>query len=156
MANWLNFIRAKPSLPYNEFPKILIKDSNEGVFEFDNDKVYLVNIWSTSCAPCIKKFPDYEKLFLQYKDDPSIEVVTLNLPFSNDYMSSMQYTKSYDFTALSATKKSSWKNLSVKAVPLYIVLGKENKIAYHGQLNLKWYEFYNNIHKVIEHEKNKN
>lgn len=34
------------------------------------DTVYVVNFWATWCAPCIAELPHFEKLQVEYKDQP--------------------------------------------------------------------------------------
>jgi thiol-disulfide isomerase/thioredoxin len=42
------------------------------------DTVYLVNFWATWCAPCIAELPHFEKLQVEYKDQP-LKVLLVSL-----------------------------------------------------------------------------
>ncbi len=154
MANWLNYFNGRFIASYDYLPEFEILTSENKPFEFNDDKMYLLNIWSTSCGPCIEKFPDYEQLADTYKKDSLIEIVTLSLPVTKDYDKSLKFTEKYTFKALLATQDESWQKLQTNKVPLYMVIGRNQKIVYTGTLNSKWYEFYNNIHDIFKKEKN--
>lgn len=153
MANWLSYSLGRTITSYNYLPEFKVVTSENKPFKFDDNKIYLLNVWSTACAPCIEKFPDYEQLANRYKKDSIIEIVTLSLPLTKDYEKSLKFTKKYSFKALLATQDESWQKLQTNKVPLYIVIGKNQKIVYTGVLNSKWYEFYNNIHGILKKEK---
>lgn len=42
-------------------------------------KVIYVDIWATWCGPCMQEMPHFEKLKLQYKDDPKVAFVSLSI-----------------------------------------------------------------------------
>ncbi|MFA4866591.1 MAG: TlpA disulfide reductase family protein [Pedobacter sp.] len=42
-------------------------------------KVIYVDLWATWCGPCMKEMPYYEKLKLQYKDNPNVVFVSLSI-----------------------------------------------------------------------------
>lgn len=44
------------------------------------DKVMLVNVWATWCAPCIKEFPDLVKLHRTYVDDLHVVFIATDFP----------------------------------------------------------------------------
>lgn len=42
-------------------------------------KVIYVDLWATWCGPCMQEMPFYEKLKLQYKDNPEVVFVSLSI-----------------------------------------------------------------------------
>ncbi|WP_159452687.1 TlpA family protein disulfide reductase [Pedobacter nyackensis] len=44
-----------------------------------NGKVIYVDIWATWCGPCMQEMPHFEKLKLQYKDNPNVVFVSLSI-----------------------------------------------------------------------------
>ena len=58
-----------PSLDYNELTPLL---------QQKGDMVYVVNFWSTWCAPCVKELPYFEALNQQ--QDVEILLVSLDFP----------------------------------------------------------------------------
>lgn len=42
-------------------------------------KVIYVDIWATWCGPCMQEMPHFEKLKLQYKDNPDVVFVSLSI-----------------------------------------------------------------------------
>jgi thiol-disulfide isomerase/thioredoxin len=51
-----------------------------------NDKVLLLNIWATWCAPCREEFPDLNKIAGEY-GSKNVEVIGISIDFSEDIKS---------------------------------------------------------------------
>ncbi len=61
-----------PQMSFEEFQPLLEKD---------NDTVYVINFWATWCKPCVKEFPDFEKLNKEYKSkNVKVYMVSLDFP----------------------------------------------------------------------------
>ncbi|ULC59981.1 TlpA family protein disulfide reductase [Flaviramulus sp. BrNp1-15] len=155
MPNWLNFAFDKEN-PINEpFPELVLSDINQKPFKLKGNKVIILDLWSTSCGICIKKFPDFEKLMLDYKNDSEVEFYTLNLPLKRDSIRDItSYVSKYKFQSLFAEKYDSWSKLNNETVPKILILNKNKNIVYKGRMNDKWYHFYNNIENLIMKYKN--
>lgn len=50
----------------------------------NEDTVYVINYWSTTCIPCIRELPYFERLQEQYKNKP-VKVLLLSFDFPEDY-----------------------------------------------------------------------
>ncbi|MCF6294330.1 MAG: TlpA family protein disulfide reductase [Flavobacteriaceae bacterium] len=151
MPNWLNFSFDEENPIDKPFPKLKLNDIYDNTFQFEKDKVIVLDLWSTACGICIKKFPDFEALKLKYKDDKSIEFYALYLPLKRDSIIDVKsYVKDYKFNSLFAIEISSWKTLDNRTVPKLLILNKDQRIVYKGRMNDKWYHFYNNINSLIE------
>ena len=56
---------------YNELKPLL---------ERNDDKTYIINFWTTWCAPCVKELPYFEKIKQKYSDK-NVEVLLVSLDF---------------------------------------------------------------------------
>ncbi|MEM1118880.1 MAG: TlpA disulfide reductase family protein [Bacteroidota bacterium] len=50
------------------------------IFEQQNDTTYVINFWSTWCAPCVKELPYFEALNQKYAAD-KVKVILVSLDF---------------------------------------------------------------------------
>lgn len=50
------------------------------IFEQQNDTTYVINFWSTWCAPCVKELPYFEALHQKYLDK-KVKVILVSLDF---------------------------------------------------------------------------
>lgn len=100
-------------------------------------KVVVLDLWSSSCTPCIRELPGLAKLRQEHPDD--VVTVSLNL----DFYGSEPPEKLRDPAAkilaengaaaknfLSSTKDEDiYKQLNVAAVPVVFVYGRDGKLA---------------------------
>ena len=155
MVNWINYHGYSKGFTVKEFPKTLIIDNNNLNVNFDSKTIKIIDVWSSSCGICIKKFPDFEQLKEKYKEDNEVTFYALNLPLKRDSIIDVKkYTSKYSFKSLYAKDLDAWNQLQIKGVPQFLILNKSNKIVYQGSLNSKWYDFYNNFDVLIKTLKN--
>lgn len=50
------------------------------IFKQQTDTIYVINFWSTWCAPCIKELPHFEALNKKYADK-KVKVILVSLDF---------------------------------------------------------------------------
>lgn len=135
-------------------PKIEIIDKN-GAKQLlkNNGKILVIDLWSNTCSNCIKAFPKFEKLKNDYKNDSQVNLIALNIyNKKSDILESEKFLKNYTFNNY-YSDKSLYDKLSFNTVPNYMIVGKNGKIKYFGNLNMETLETYNNIYKLIENEK---
>lgn len=135
-------------------PKIEIIDKN-GTKQLlkNNGKILVIDLWSNTCSNCIKAFPKFEKLKNDYKNDSQVNLIALNIyNKKSDILESEKFLKNYTFNNY-YSDKSLYDKLSFNTVPNYMIVGKNGKIKYFGNLNMETLETYNNIYKLIENEK---
>lgn len=118
----------KPARLTNNFSDVEILTTAEKPFEFaKNDKAWVVNVWATWCAPCIKELPDLEKLnktgkynVLAISMDPKISAITAFQTKNNLTELPMAWD---DFG------KELGKKLSVRKIPHTFILDKDLNIV---------------------------
>ncbi len=135
-------------------PKIFLKDEfgNSSII-LVNNKIQVIDLWSNSCAECIKQFPKFEELKNKYKNDDEVDFYGLNVMEKNqDFERSKSFLSNYTFKNF-YTNKDIFKKLNFSAVPYYMIINKKGKIIYFGSLNVEKNETYNNIYNLIENEK---
>lgn len=134
-----------------------IINENNAAFNIYNkkNKILILELWSSNCSICFKKFPDFEKLSYDYRDDSLVEFYTLNLPLKRDSVLNIpNLIKNYKFKKLYSKNKIIWDSLNVNSVPRTLVLDKDGRIRYNGLLNNNNFLFYNNINLIIRKLKN--
>jgi thiol-disulfide isomerase/thioredoxin len=58
-------------------------DEISGILEkYKGDKVILLNVWATWCAPCVEEFPYITRIQREYADD--VQVVFISADFDED------------------------------------------------------------------------
>ncbi|HHH52343.1 MAG TPA: TlpA family protein disulfide reductase, partial [Bacteroidetes bacterium] len=60
----------------------------EHIFNNDNDTTYLINFWATTCPPCLKELPLFEKLGKQYKKE-KFKIYLINIDDDSRYESAV-------------------------------------------------------------------
>lgn len=61
--------------------KDITADQLEGVIKsYRGEKVVLVNVWATWCAPCVEEFPEIVKLQRNYPDQLKVIFVSADFP----------------------------------------------------------------------------
>jgi hypothetical protein len=67
-------------------PLLLLVDTQEklrSLKDYD-DKITYINIWATWCGPCIKNFPEYNKMISKYKDDERVPFINICIRSERD------------------------------------------------------------------------
>lgn len=153
----MNFIHDDENPINTSFPKdLVLKDESGNVYNLENDKgkIIVLDLWSSSCGVCFKKFPDFEFQKEKYKNDHNVKFYSLNLRLKRDSKIDLKkYTEKYSFKTLYADEKS-WKILNNQTVPKLLIIDKNSNIVYKGTMHEKWYHFYKNFNSIINKLKN--
>ena len=81
---WVNRDRLRPVVPGRPAPNFSALDLNGSPKTLDDyeDKVLLVNIWATWCAPCQQEMPSLQRLYEAVdRDDFEIVAISVDAPF---------------------------------------------------------------------------
>lgn len=82
--NYFSFNQNKNSEINSQFPKVQLIDKNKKPFIIHPNKLIVLDFWTINCTICFEKFPELEKLYLNYQNNPNIEIYSLNVPLKND------------------------------------------------------------------------
>jgi hypothetical protein len=123
--------------------------------DFYKNKIVLYDIWHSACLPCIQQFPEVQKLKDYFRNDSSVRIVTLNIPLERDNQALIQsLTHKYTFDKFSFKDTSEYHKLSIELVPLVLIMDKNGKCKYAGQLRTEWNIFVGNAKRIIKHLRN--
>lgn len=152
MENLVNYVIYNSDFEEKYFPtdKAYLKDINGDQFNFDSDKVYVVDLWNSSCAVCIEKFPEFEKLSTAYKSD-HLELISLNIPLKRDGQYDIKaYVEDYNFKSVFSENYDLGRLIDVTRYPTFLIIDDSGLIVYAGSINSEWYHIYNNFDYLIK------
>ena len=101
-------------------------------------QVVILNLWATTCAPCIEELPYYEKLKVAH---PDVEILAIHHRAGAKKAEDFLADKGWDHLdiALDSKEKGLFSLLGASdAMPQTIVLNKEGKITYNVQAPLTY------------------
>lgn len=134
-----------------EFYGLSLVNKNQESIELDKSKIIVLDFWTTSCGICFKKFPDFEKYYLEFKDNPNVEFYSINAPLKRDEFSKVVKLVddlNYEFPTLYATSIKDVENLEIYSYPHLLIL-KNGKLRYDGRLETDKYIFVNHLKSEI-------
>ena len=96
-------------------------------------QVVILNLWATTCAPCIEELPYYEEL---KESQPEVEILAIHHRVGAKKAEDFLADKGWDHLdfALDSKEKELYALLEASdALPQTIVLNKEGKVIYNAQ-----------------------
>ncbi|WP_146106965.1 TlpA family protein disulfide reductase [Polaribacter porphyrae] len=135
-------------------PKMeLLSNGNQIRLDTINNKIIVLDYWTTNCGVCFKKFPEYEKLYLKYIKNPNVLTYAVNIPSKNDtigYAKKMIEKYNYKFPVLYSDSDTIPKQLGFNKYP-HLVIIKNKKIRFNGYPALEEdYLFVSSLEDEIE------
>jgi thiol-disulfide isomerase/thioredoxin len=123
--NVINGLEGKPA------PAITAITTNGNTFDLESlkGKVVLLDIWSTTCAPCIKAIPESVKLQDELKNK-SFVALNLCLNSNEDDWKKLIAKKNWIGTHIfSQNDKEAYSNYHFNSFPQYILIDKNGNIV---------------------------
>lgn len=121
---------------YNKpWQNIVVTDKNLNQLYFEQDKIYVIDVWNNTCGVCIMKFPLFEKLKKKYKTNKNVIFIGLNVyKEKNEVVTAQTITKDYNFTGDNYFLKT--QDLSKVAVSFYptVLVVKKDTIIFRGSI----------------------
>lgn len=91
-------------------------------------KVIYVDIWATWCGPCMQEMPHFEKLKLQYKDNPNVVFVSLSIDDSEKpWKQSVEGRKADGYQWL--INRAKLQAYNIVGIPRSLLIDKDFKIV---------------------------
>ena len=136
-----------------QLPVLCLIDKSKKQIKINNSKIVILEFWTTNCGVCFKKFPDLEKLYLKYKKNKEVEILSVNILLPTDNfkkVTQLVEDLNYKFpTVYAESKNNVFQKLNFNYVPYYIIL-KNNKILYSGVFQIEDYLITGNPELEIE------
>ena len=156
--NWNSFLRNYHARTNEKSPKIELLTNNNQLVQLDTiqNKIIVLDFWTTSCGVCFKQFPDFEKIYLSYKNNPNIAIYSVNIPIKKDTLSktkNLVKKLAYKFPTLYANSSEISKKFGFNTYPHCVIL-KNGKVRYNGRLevatNVKIHNLKNEINLLLK------
>lgn len=133
----------------------LVNKSNKTV-KLNPKKIIVLDFWSTNCGICFKKFPDLQKTYNKFKNNKSVDIISVNVPIRNDkFEITVKILDSIGYTFPKLFAKSLEEvetKLKFNTFPHLIII-KEGRIRYDGYLvtedESKLYNIDDEINKLL-------
>lgn len=135
--NWFSFYANYESRVDIKMPLISLHTSTGEKIHLNNDTVYVLDFWTTTCGVCFQKFPAFEDKYFEYINNEKIELFTVNVPLEiDDSKKTLDLVNrlSYEFPTLytKSSNKEIENILNYNGYPMMLIV-KNNRIYYKGQ-----------------------
>ena len=115
----------------NPFPDFTLTDLSGTKYTSESikGKVVVINLWFTSCAPCIHEMPELNKIVGEYKENEDV----LFLAFALDPKSRVnKFLKKhkFDYNIIPDSQEYVTKKLNPPGYPTHIVLDKNSNVVF--------------------------
>ncbi len=124
--------------PYQnrDFEKIQLIDVNLDTVVVDTRGIAVIDFYNRACSECFKKFPDYERIYDEFRNHKGVKFYSVIVPVRNDSMEvSINIVDSldYSFPKYYALSKDQPNSLGFNTYPHLLIL-KDGKLRYSGWL----------------------
>lgn len=114
-------------------PNFYLKNVNNAYFSLKNfkDSIVYISFWMTGCKPCIKEFPEENRLVDIFKNE-KVKIISICLESKEEdwrYMIREHQLKSVNLYANANWKKILKENYDISGFPHYVLIDRENKIV---------------------------
>lgn len=160
MMNWTEYLYHRNTrLPDDiSFSDSFTDTVNNTITQEDfKGKIVVLDLWTTSCNVCFKKFPDFDKFYLKNKDRDDLLIYAVNLPYSileMDKIESMINKFDYNFPFLISKNNFQYyrDRYNINGVPAIIILNKKGEMVYNSSLNNNPLVLVNNLQTIVDKE----
>lgn len=112
-------------------------------------KRILIDLWETSCAPCIAGIPDFEKLMIN-NTDTGLVIYSCLAPSNYDNPAFIQKVlKDRKGNFIMCRDSSILNNLHISGVPTFLLIDRDGAVLYNGYTSFDL-SYLDNIYKVIK------
>ncbi|HLM61429.1 MAG TPA: redoxin domain-containing protein, partial [Pyrinomonadaceae bacterium] len=92
------------------------------------NKVVVVNIWGTWCAPCVTEMPEFQELHKKYLNEKDVAILTINNDADLATIKKFMINKKYDFAVL--RDENYLQTVNINVFPTTWFIDREGKISY--------------------------
>lgn len=118
--------------------------------------ITVLDFWTTTCAPCFRKFPELEEFSDAYADDPRVNVFAVNIISSRGdepgQAEEMIGRFDYDFRKLyaTATFAEAAEMYGFRGVPAVVIYDTDGSVAYVGSAEFNPLVLIGNVEREVE------
>lgn len=114
----------------NAFPDFSFKDLDGNLVSNESmkGKIIVIKCWYIHCTPCIREFPQVNKLTEEYKDRKDILFISL-AEDSPEELKIFLERKPLSYSVIPDMKRYMNETLNLNAFPTHFILNKEGRIA---------------------------
>jgi thiol-disulfide isomerase/thioredoxin len=122
---------------HHSFPQISLFDNDSVRKSIEEDKLVVLDFYSSYCGYCFQKFPEFERLKRKYNSNSNVKFYAIHVAYNKDtFKNSVHLLDEYNYTFNKLYSQSIQEikdSLNFDKFPqLFIV--KNNKVVYQGQL----------------------
>lgn len=115
------------------------QDKSGGVISsvINPNKIVVLDFWNTGCPVCFRKFPKLQSLYDKYKNDTSVAIYALNIPWRNDTAGiafTMIEKKGYTFPVAVGSKGTD-SLFSISGYPTVLII-RNDTILFRGSIEI--------------------
>ena len=112
----------------SEFPSFELEQLNGTKLSSSslNGKIVFINLWFTSCVPCIEEMPELNKLVEAYRDKVEFLSITFD---DNEKVKNFLEKRAFDFKHLVNASEFLKNELQNKSYPRNIIIDKKGEIV---------------------------
>ena len=113
-------------------PDFVFKDISGNTYtpEDIKGKVVVINLWFTSCAPCIEEMPELNKLVKEYENNDAVLFLALALDEKGPRLSKFLETHIFNYNIVPDSQDYIVEKLQVGIFPTHIVLDKNSNVVF--------------------------
>jgi len=135
--NNLNYGSYSNDVYYKGPSHITLLDRNANGFTIKKGKITVLDFWFVGCGACMNDFPEFQKLYADYKTDPNIQFLSVNQPYPRDMeVDRFKYLTDAGFNfPMAATPDTSLiTNLQISVYPTVIILDSDGNVIFKGNI----------------------
>lgn len=111
-------------------PSFKLKDIKGKSFNSEElkGKIVVVNLWFTSCKPCIMEMPELNVLYKKFKDNPNVVFLSITYNSSKEIK---KFLKKHEFNyPVVASAQETCSSFNVKGYPTNIIIDQTGKFSF--------------------------
>ena len=94
-------------------------------------KIVILDFWATWCPPCKATLPALSKVYQEYKDDPSIQIFTVNSEnITSQRLKKFLKARDLTFPVITDPRQNINNLYNIKALPTMVVINGEGVVKY--------------------------
>jgi len=102
------------------------------------DKIVVLDFWHSACGICFEKFPEVEKLYNKYKNNPNVQIYAVNW-FLKDYDKdgdafNIIKKNNYSFPVLICKDKPVLETLKITGFPTVVIFDMQGQLVFRGDI----------------------